>query len=65
MLLVVQKSNFPIPKRSQLRHTFRGSDSSIVFNMSECHENFRNILGGLDVDVVQQIKNYLFVHGVG
>ena len=65
MLLVVQKSNFPIPTRSQLRHTFRGSDRSIVFNMSECHENFRKILGGLEVDGVQQIKNYLVVHGVG
>ena len=39
--------------RSQLKHTFRGSDRSSNFNISECHENFRKILGGLEADGLQ------------
>ena len=65
MLLAFQKSNFSIPTRSKLRHTFRRSDRSGDLNTSECHVNFRKKPGGLEVDEVQQIKKYLVVHGVG
>ena len=53
MVSAVQKSNFPIPTKSQLRLTFRGSDRSSVFYMRECHENFRNIMDGLEVEGMQ------------
>ena len=102
MAAAVQKTHFPIPTSSQLRHSFRGSDRFSVLDMnhafhqfpmdedskklfvfytpkglyrfntlvmgtgpasSECHENIRKILDGLEG--VQQIKDDLVVHGKG
>ena len=102
MAAAVQKSHFPIPSSSQLRHSFRGSDRFSVLDMnhafhqfpmdeeskklfvfytpkglyrfntlvmgtgpasSECHENIRRILDGLEG--VQQNKDDLVVHGAG